>query len=89
MKHEPAAGTSVCKGCGGTAPHRENGRMPLGWYGLTVTVPPEFSDIGYLWVGVFCGIACLAASIPGMAAQEELARLAYEPAPPSIAGRRR
>lgn len=60
--------------------------VPYGWYQVTVSVP-EFMqshpDRGYLWIGTYCGAACLTAAMPEIARQEELAHLAYEPERPS------
>lgn len=61
-------------------------RVPYGWYQLTVSVPTWMQnnpERGYLWVGTYCGSACLAAAMPTIARQEELAHLAYEPELPS------
>jgi hypothetical protein len=59
------------------------GHSPAGWYGLTVTVPDGMDSRGkgFIWLGQFCSVACLAASVPEMRRQEELARLAYDPVP--------
>lgn len=82
-----------CRGCGGTAARRKEGGFPVGWYGLTVAVPHWYADGAeaepYVWVGVFCGAACLIAYGPQIARMEELARQVYEttaPVPAALAG---
>jgi hypothetical protein len=74
-----------CKGCGGVAPRSPDGYLP-GWYGLSVGIPPGLSGEGrtYLWVGVWCSVACLETSITDLAGQEQLAHEAYSPVRPVI-----
>ncbi len=80
---EPRRGVTRCRGCGGWAASGAGGRSPAGWYGLTVAVPPELDQRrGYIWVGQFCSVGCLASSVPDLRAQEELAHEAYEPVRP-------
>jgi hypothetical protein len=82
--------TAVCHGCQGRAPSAmADGKRPVGWYGLTVQVPEGYSGRArdYIWVGLWCSIACLAASIPSLTAQEAAARTTYEAAP-AAGGRR-
>ena len=71
----------VCHYCQGRRefPDGSHGH-PWGWYALSVNVPPEMGKNGqpFLWVGVWCSMECLAADIPALAGQEELARMAYE-----------
>lgn len=74
----------TCKGCGGTSV-REGGQSPHGWLSLTVSVPPSFSERGYLWVGQFCCVACLASSVPDLDRDERLARESYDPVLPDEA----
>lgn len=80
----PEQPVCTCKGCGGQAARRGNGIAPLGWYGLTVAIPPEMDGKGkgFTWVGQFCSIACLARSVPDLEQQERLAHELYEPARP-------
>jgi hypothetical protein len=87
INHAAPGGQHVitCKGCNGWAPRNRKGGNPPGWYGLTAAVPEEISTYpgrGYVWVGSFCCVACLAAAIPDLERQEELAHLAYEPVRP-------
>lgn len=82
------ARTVVCKGCGGTA--TAGHATPAGWYGLTVSVPPWMiteSGKSFLWVGLFCSVACLASSVPELAQQEQLAHQVYEPVIPQRGAR--
>jgi len=74
----------VCKGCGGTAERREDRRGPAGWYGLTVAVPDDIDGRGkgFIWLGQFCSVACLAASVPELRRQEALAHQVYAPVRP-------
>jgi len=74
-----------CKGCGGVAPRSPDGHL-VGWYGLSVGIPPGLSGEGrtYIWVGVWCSVACLESSIPELAGQEQLAHQAYEPVRPVL-----
>ena len=79
----PAAEVIYCKGCGGTAERREDGRGPAGWYALSVTVPEALSSRKpFIWLGTYCSVACLAASEPDLRRQEELAHQAYDPVRP-------
>jgi len=71
-----------CKHCGGWAPRTRAGGNPAGWYGLTVAVPAEISQRGYVWVGSYCCVACLAAAVPDLQQQEQLAHQAYSPVRP-------
>ena len=76
-------GTVTCRGCGGTAPAPgDDGTYPLGWYALTVAIPPGLNRNGssrrYVWVGLFCRAACLLAHGATLLDQERLARLDYE-----------
>lgn len=69
----------VCKGCGGWQ-RRKNGRSPLGWYSISVAVPPEMGKNGspFVWAGMWCSAACLAGSMDELRHQEELARMLYD-----------
>jgi hypothetical protein len=90
MTHYSAHRAVTCKGCGGVAECGPSGGAPTGWYGLTVAVPAEISTgsgRGYIWVGMFCSVACLASATPQLERQEQLAHQAYEPVRPK-AGRR-
>lgn len=75
----------VCKGCGGTSV-RDGNKSPDGWLSLTVSVPPSFSERGYLWLGQFCCVACLARALPELDRDERLAREAYDPVLPLAPG---
>jgi hypothetical protein len=68
-----------CQGCGEVEQQQGDGR-PWGWYTLSVNVPAWMGKAGkpYLWVGMWCSAACLAADMPTLIGQEQLARLAYE-----------
>lgn len=70
-----------CHYCRGECevPQPTEGR-PRGWYVLSVNVPPEMGKKGqpFLWVGLWCSAACLAADMPWLEDREPLARLAYE-----------
>jgi hypothetical protein len=82
---QPADGSVItCKGCGGTSV-RDGSKSPDGWLSLTVSVPPSFSEKGYLWLGQYCSMACLASSVPELDRDEQLARQAYDPVPPDQA----
>ncbi len=74
----------TCKHCGGWAPRHRDGRNPAGWYTLSVAISPELTtrERGYAWVGAWCSIACLAAAVPDLQQQEQLAHLAYSPVRP-------
>lgn len=50
--------------------------QPRGWLSLSVRVPPDLAPNGkgYRYVGQWCSVACLAASIPGLARAERVAR---------------
>jgi hypothetical protein len=73
---------STCKGCRGTAPAPPDGGFPVGWYGLTVSVPAwlhkDISGKRFVWIGLYCCAACLVTAGPAIAAAEELARQAYD-----------
>ena len=75
---------ATCKGCGGAAARTADGRPPAGWYGLTVTVPSELDGRGrgYVWVGMFCSVRCLAATVPDLEQAEQLAHEMYQPVRP-------
>lgn len=79
---QPQESVATCRNCGGTASRRAGNSPPLGWYGLTVSVPEWYTeDSGgepYVWVGLFCKSACLAAYGPDLARMEGLAREAYD-----------
>jgi hypothetical protein len=71
---------TFCRRCGRTA----EAEPPLGWYRLSVNVPPELDGkhVGYVWIGAFCSLHCLGRHLPAVAEQERLARQVYEPVPP-------
>lgn len=81
----------TCRNCGGTAPRPGPGVYPLGWYALTVSVPEWYSGDGsgkkYVWIGMFCTVACLLAHGPQLQADAELAHQVYEPVIPAQAVR--
>lgn len=90
---EPTTGRTVkaepevrfCRQCRGTISLAE-ARLPYGWYQVTVGVPDYMESIqgrGYLWIGMYCSAACLAANASYIQSQETLARQAYEPEVPS------
>lgn len=66
----------TCKGCG-RRPHRETD-TPLGWYNLTVTTPRDVGKRGYVWLGVFCSLKCLALHIPELRRQNMITEDLYE-----------
>lgn len=70
-----------CRGCGGTL---DGGGTvtPPGWYQISVGVPKWLAPRGFRWVGLFCSVGCIEAAIPGLEAQERLAREVYDPVPP-------
>lgn len=72
-----------CKGCGGSARRPGEGGSPAGWYNITVSVPGELNAKGFIWIGQFCCVACIARAVPDLRTAEELARLAYHPVMPS------
>ena len=82
QRHDPAVIT--CKGCGGWAPRDRDRRNPPGWYVLSVAIPPGLDTRGrdYAWAGSFCSVRCLAAAIPDLERQEQLAHQAYQPVRP-------
>jgi len=81
----PTSGTERspvrCAGCHGVAdvPPGSGYDRPRGWLSLSVRVPPEASPYGkpYVFVGQWCGVECLAGSIPGLARSEASARQTY------------
>lgn len=89
-RNQLADETATCRNCGGTASRRRGGGgSPVGWYGLTVSVPEWYTENAgaepYVWVGQFCGSECLIAYGPEIARMEALARQAYDavvPEPP-------
>jgi hypothetical protein len=71
---------TICKGCKGSAEFRERGALPVGWYAMTVAVPSDWTTRTgkpYVWVGIFCSLACVREALPGLREQEALARQAY------------
>jgi hypothetical protein len=78
---------ATCRNCGGTARRKRPGTYPVGWYGLTVSVPEWYredgSDKQYMWVGMFCSPACLIAHGPKLQADADLAHQAYDPVIPT------
>jgi hypothetical protein len=70
----------VCHHCHGRSEGEDGTGRPWGWYALTVNVPREMGKKGqpFMWVGLWCSAACLAADMPELEDQERLARLAYE-----------
>jgi hypothetical protein len=79
-----------CGGCRGviTFPAGVGFDRPRGWLSLSVRVPPELTPHGKgtRFVGQFCCVACLAASIPGLARAERAARADWpaEIPPPGV-----
>jgi hypothetical protein len=71
----------TCRGCLGKAVRRD-GESPAGWYQLSVSVPEWIDHKGYVWVGIFCSVACLALAVPKLEHLERLAHEAYDPVPP-------
>ena len=82
---------ATCRNCGGTAPRRPQRGSPVGWYGLTVSVPGWYAGDGrkepYVWIGQFCCAACLIAYGPEITRMEDLHRLAYDPVVPDLPDR--
>lgn len=79
--------TVFCRRCQGRLT-LDDFRLPHGWYQLTVGVPEYMESTpgrGYLWIGMFCSAACLAAGMSEIRQQEELARQAYEAEVPAAA----
>ena len=75
-------GTRTCKGCGGKADAADGSQHPAGWLGLTAFTPKHIgtgSGKGYVWVGLYCSVACLARDLMNLRYQEELAQQAFEP----------
>lgn len=73
-----------CRICLGRVANLDVG-TPHGWYQVTVGVPEFMESVkgrGYLWVGMYCSSACLAAGVPDIIKQEEMARQVYDPAVP-------
>lgn len=69
--------TSRCRHCG---EERENtaadSRPPPGWLSLSVTVPEGVTTAKnrpFIWVGLYCQVACLVADGDRLAASERLA----------------
>jgi hypothetical protein len=75
-----------CRNCNGTARRPGPGGYPVGWYGLTVSVPEWYSGDAtgktYVWLGMFCSVTCLLAHGPQLQADADLAHLVYDPAIP-------
>lgn len=68
--------------------HQGAGETPAGWFGLTVGVPRDIGTTNgrpYIWVGLFCSVACLAASVPDLEWQQKLAHELYQPVRPEPA----
>jgi hypothetical protein len=81
---------ATCRSCMGTARRPGPGMYPVGWYGLTVSVPEWYgtsSGKQYIWLGQFCSVACLLAHGPQLQADADLAHQAYEPTAPAPAVR--
>jgi hypothetical protein len=67
----------TCRACGAVT----SDDPPAGWYSLSVHIPASWTTASgkpYLYVGLFCGSACLAAYMPEVARQERLAEGSYE-----------
>ena len=43
---------------------------PNGWYSVSVAVPEHVNPRKYVWVGMFCSLACLAREMPVMRQQQ-------------------
>ena len=66
----------TCRNCMGTARKQGSGSYPAGWYALTVSVPEWYgtgSGKQYIWLGMFCSVACLLAHGPQLQADADLA----------------
>jgi hypothetical protein len=75
-------GTRTCKGCGGKAAAADGSQHPAGWLGLSAFTPKHIgtgNGKGYVWVGLYCSVACLARDLMNLRYQEELAHEAFEP----------
>ena len=76
----------TCRNCGGTASRPGPGVYPVGWYGLTVSVPEWYSTGSgkqYIWMGMFCTVTCLVGYGPQLQDAADLAHQAYDPVIPA------
>lgn len=63
----------TCRQCGG----QSQTDQPIGWYSLSVGVPPEAHPNGYKWVGIVCLADCLADYMPEIQRMADLADLVF------------
>lgn len=66
-----------CRGCQRTAASKDL----LGWYNLTVNVPVDINPRKYIWLGIFCSLACLARHMPDLRLQQLATEDLYERTP--------
>lgn len=69
--------TMRCKGCERRVA-TPKARGPYGWYTLSVGVPRDLDPRGYIWIGMYCSVRCLAFETPNMVLQEEATADLYE-----------
>ena len=55
-----------------------SGGTANGWYQLSVAVPVAVNSRGYIWVGTFCSLACLAWHLPELERQDRQTADLYE-----------
>ena len=81
----------TCRNCGGTARKPGPATYPVGWYGLTVSVPEWYCEDGsgrqYVWMGLFCSVDCLLAHGPELQDKADLAHQVYDPVIPALPAR--
>lgn len=51
---------------------------PHGWYQLSVCVPENLNPRGYIWLGTFCSVKCLALQVPDIRLASEYTEDLYE-----------
>jgi hypothetical protein len=67
----------TCRQCNG----HSHTKQAIGWYALSVSVPPEIHPDGFKWVGLFCSADCLAAYMPEIQRMAGLADTVFEREP--------
>ncbi len=72
---ESAGEKAVCRRCRRTGPKFP---PPQGWYSVSVNVPKTIDKRGYVWVGLFCSLSCLAFHMPTMKMQDDMTQDLYE-----------